>query len=134
MVKYKPRHEWVKQYIPKGFQDVADSATDHLGGVINKLSFEDILKLALWGALTSEAYDIVKDIKPAIYVLPSIGLVMGGISRTVVSLFLKLEKKEEVNVHALIYAMFGAYLAVYKPETVVALGKSFIDLVKFLIL
>lgn len=52
MTKYEIKHEWVKELgLKKGMAEMADSATDHIGAILDKSDVKDIAFLSSWMTL-----------------------------------------------------------------------------------
>ncbi len=62
--KYLPKHQWVKELgLKKSMAEMADSATDHLGHIINNAGPRDLVYLAAYASAVFIAYNMIAPVE-----------------------------------------------------------------------
>lgn len=60
MTKYKAKHIWVKEaHLPKALAELADSATDHIGHILDNTGPRDLIYLTAYAAAVFTAYNLI---------------------------------------------------------------------------
>ena len=115
MTKYEPLHEWVKEAKLKGaMAQIADSATDHIGRVIDNTTMKDYVYLSCFVAATWLIYNSAANVPLAfnnLYTAVTSGTTWDFLTMNIYDYQAKYGTKslEGLDVTLLATAMVGAY-------------------------
>lgn len=114
MVKYQVQHDSVRRYVPKEFQELADSFINHLGNFMDKITVRDVIYGATYVAAVIRIYELTSHLHFPLKYIPGLGMIFPGIALEAMKetgLYPEEEKEEEkINWAVLCESMIAAYM------------------------